>query len=270
VLISKQHLARALTNLVLNAADAIVGAGTITVRARHLVIEDTIAGVEPVEPGDYVVIEVEDSGTGIAEEHLPRIFEPFFSAKQRPGSGGTGLGLAIVHRIVKDAQGILHVESNLGTGTRFDIYLPYQHDVDCPKSARPEPISGGSELILVVDDEVVQLRTARRILEQLGYKVTTVQSGREAVELCRTLPAVDAFDLVIVDMIMPGKLNGLATVDALREIRPEQRVLIASGYAPEQMDITATNRGLTWLAKPYSRARLAAIVRATLDAPNQF
>ena len=265
VAISKQHLSRALTNLIINAADAIANHGAITVRARHLLVETTIEGIEPVEPGDYVVIEVEDTGTGIPTERLSRVLEPFFSVKQRPGSSGTGLGLAIVHRIVKDAYGHLHVESTLGKGTKFGIYLPYQTDVDCPKSARPEPIVGGKERILVIDDEVVQLRTARRILEQLGYEVTTVSSGGEAIEMCQALPQGIAYDLVIVDMVMPGQFDGIRTVDELRRLRPEQRVLVASGFAPEQMDVSASDRGLPWLAKPYSRAKLAGVVRATLD-----
>jgi CheY-like chemotaxis protein len=267
VVIDKIHLLRAITNLVINAADAIEGNGTITVRARREQIQARIDGIEPVEPGNYAVIEVVDTGQGIAEQHLPRIMEPFFSAKQRQGINGTGLGLAIVHRIVKDANGYLHVTSKLGHGTTFSIYLPFQSELECPESTRPEPSIGGHERILVVDDEQVQLRTARRVLEQLGYKVTLVNSGREAVELFRTRYPHDPFDLVIVDMVMPGELNGIQTIELMHQIRPGQRVLIASGYAPDQMDETAADRGLPWLAKPYTSAKLAALVRSVLVAP---
>jgi two-component system, cell cycle sensor histidine kinase and response regulator CckA len=111
----------------------------------------------------------------------------------------------------------------------------------------------------------VQLRTARRILEQLGYEVTLVNSGREAVELFRERFPRQPFDLVIVDMVMPGELNGIQTIELLQETNPTQRVLIASGYAPDQMDATAAERGLPWLAKPYTSGKLAGLVRATLD-----
>jgi signal transduction histidine kinase/ActR/RegA family two-component response regulator len=267
VAIDKTHLLRAVTNLVINAADAIEGPGSITVRARREQVEVCIAGVEPVEPGSYAVIDVADTGHGISEEHLPRIMEPFFSAKQRQGASGTGLGLAIVHRIVKDAKGYLHVTSSVGRGTTFSMYLPLQMEVECPQSNRPEPTVGGHERILVVDDEQVQLRTARRILEQLGYEVTLVNSGREAVELFRARFPRQPFDLVIVDMVMPGELNGIQTIELLQETNPTQRVLIASGYAPDQMDATAAERGLPWLAKPYTSSKLAGLVRATLDGP---
>lgn len=268
VTIDKTHLLRALTNLVINAADAIEGQGTILVRARQERVDVCIPGVEPVDPGTYAVIDVVDTGHGILEEHLPRIMEPFFTAKQRQGSSGTGLGLAIVHRIVKDSSGYLHVTSKVGHGTTFSVYLPLQEELECPETKRPEPTVGGKERILVVDDEQVQLRTARRILEQLGYHVTMAHSGREAVETCRTRAPAEKFDLVIVDMVMPGELNGIQTIDLLREIHPELRVMIASGYAPDQMDATAADRGLPWLAKPYTRAKLAGVVRATLDVSN--
>lgn len=268
VVIDKTHLMRAITNLVINAADAIEGHGTIRVRVRRLRLETRLEGVEAVEPGNYAVIDVEDTGHGIPEQHLPRILEPFFTAKQRPGSSGTGLGLAIVHRIVKDASGYLQIRSKLGHGTTFSVFFPLQLDVECPQSNRPEPVLGGTERILVVDDEQVQLRTARRILEQLGYRVTTVSSGQEAVELFRTRYPDMTYDLVIVDMIMPGEYNGLETIDQLHQVRPEQRFLIASGYAPEQMDATAADRGLPWLAKPYTRSKLAGLVRNTLDGPS--
>lgn len=265
VVIDKTHLSRALTNLVINAADAIDGPGTIVVRARRVRLDHRLEGIEPVDAGTYAVIDVEDNGHGISALHLPRILEPFFTAKQRPGSSGTGLGLAIVHRIVKDANGYLQINSTVGKGTTFTLYFPLQPEVECPQSNRPVPVLGGNERILVVDDEQVQLRTAKRILEQLGYRVTTVNSGREAIDLFRARFPDITYDLVIVDMVMPGEFNGIETIDELRAIFPKQRALIASGYAPEQMDATAADRGLPWLAKPYTRAKLAELVRTTID-----
>jgi phosphoserine phosphatase RsbU/P len=267
VVVDKTHLLRVITNLVINAADAIEGPGSILIRARREQVDRRLEGIDPVDPGTYAVVDVIDTGHGISEQHLPRILEPFFTAKQRPGSSGTGLGLAIVHRIVKDASGYLRVQSELERGSTFSLYFPLHQGLECPQSNLPEPVVGGKEQILVVDDEQVQLRTARRILEQLGYDVVTVHSGREAVETFRTRAPNARFDLVIVDMVMPGELNGMETIDHLREIRADQRVLIASGYAPEQMDATAADRGLPWLAKPYTRSKLAEVVRVTLDGP---
>jgi phosphoserine phosphatase RsbU/P len=267
VVIDKTHLMRAITNLVINAADAIDGQGNILIRVRREEIDRRLEGIDPVDPGTYAVVDVIDTGHGISEQHLPRILEPFFTAKQRRGSNGTGLGLAIVHRIVKDASGYLRVESEPNRGSTFSLYLPLRQELECPQSNQPEPVVGGKEQILIVDDEQVQLRTARRILEQLGYDVVTVHSGRQAVETFRTRSNDCRFDLVIVDMVMPGELNGMETIDRLREIRADQRVLIASGYAPEQMDARAADRGLPWLAKPYTQAKLAEVVRSTLDGP---
>jgi DNA-binding LacI/PurR family transcriptional regulator/signal transduction histidine kinase/ActR/RegA family two-component response regulator len=265
VLIDKTHLLRAITNLVINAIDAMDSQGTVRVHVRRQRVEQPLDGIESVDPGTYAVIDVEDTGHGIAEEHLPRILEPFYTTKQHPGTSGTGLGLAIVHRIVKDASGFLQIRSKVGEGTTFSVYLPLQREVESPQSRRPEPIVGGSERILVVDDEQVQLRTARRILEQLGYTVTTVTSGKAAIQHVRDLGPRSQYDLVLVDMVMPGELNGIETIDRLREIRADQRVVIASGYAPDQMDATAADRGLPWLAKPYTPAKLAGLVRSTLD-----
>jgi DNA-binding LacI/PurR family transcriptional regulator/signal transduction histidine kinase len=261
---SRPHLVRAISNLVINAVDAIQGPGTITIRALERAVTERLPGVEPIDPGRYGVVEVEDTGSGIRENLLPRILEPFFSAKQEPGQIGSGLGLAIVHRIVGDAGGYVRVDSQVGRGSIFGLYFPLRDQSDRPSSHPPRAAAGGHERILVVDDELVQLRTARRILEHLGYTVETAQSPEEALRIfsqCRS----PAFDLVVVDMVMPGTLNGIATIEQMRRARPGQKALIASGYAPEEMDTLAAQRGLSWLAKPYTLAGLASSIRAALE-----
>jgi sigma-B regulation protein RsbU (phosphoserine phosphatase) len=262
---SKPHLIRAVLNLVLNARDAIQGSGSIVVRALRRDLDAPITGVDTIVPGYYAVVEVEDTGTGIAEQLLPRIFEPFFTAKAGTATSGTGLGLAIVQRIVKDCGGYLRVESKIGTGTTFGLYFPIQAEQDCASSVRPAPAPRGSERILVVDDDSVQLRTARRILKQLGYAVTTIESGEKALELCLTCPDGAPFDLLIVDMIMPGALNGIATIEQVRATRSQQKAIVVSGFAPEQMEALARERGVRWLPKPYTTTQLASVVRAALD-----
>ena len=263
---SKLNLVRAISNLVLNAVDAIDGAGTVSVRARHEQLTERISGTEDVEPGEYAVIEVEDTGAGIPAAHLQQIFEPFFTSRHRTtgSSSGTGLGLAIVRRIVKDSLGYVQVSSRLGQGTVFRLYLPV--DVQSPSvSSAPIAAVGGCENILVVDDEPVQLRTARRILEGIGYSVRTARSGEEAIQLFSAESS--AFDLVIVDVLMPG-IDGLRTVEQLRKIKPAQRALLASGYTPEQIGSRNDAHEVPrCLAKPYQWNTLAAAVRTTLDEP---
>lgn len=260
---SAPHLVRVISNLVLNAADSIEGRGHITVRARGECLTAPRDAMERIEAGTYVVIEVEDTGAGIPADLLPRILEPFFTTKRSAARSGTGLGLAIVQRIVKDARGFIDVQSRLGAGTTFSLYFPLELDEVAVPSPREYGTPRGTERILIVDDEVVQLRTAHRILEHLGYDVDTAQSGERAIEMCRA-NGKPPFDLLIVDMVMPGGLDGLATIAQIREQRGAQKVLIASGYAPDHLNEAARQRGLPWLAKPYTVASLASAVRRTL------
>jgi sigma-B regulation protein RsbU (phosphoserine phosphatase) len=267
---SGPHLLRVISNLVLNAADSIEGPGRIEIRVRTEWLPLGRDGIERIEPDTYAVLEVSDTGSGIPAEHLPRILEPFFTTKRRAeGAGraersGSGLGLAIVQRIVKDALGFIDIQSQLGQGTTFSLFFPREPEpvvsINHPQLSAP----GGHERILVVDDEAVQLRTAQRLLRHLGYAVETAQSGEKAIELCAGGDARAAFDLLIVDMVMPGGLDGLATVARIRRQLGGQKVLIASGYAPDHLNEAARQRGLPWLAKPYTLSGLASAVRSTL------
>jgi signal transduction histidine kinase/ActR/RegA family two-component response regulator len=261
---SSPHLVRVVSNLVLNAADSIRSAGTIEVRAFEEDLERGRDAMERIEPGSYAVIEIEDTGSGIPSEHLPRILEPFFTTKHSSERSGTGLGLAIVQRIVKDAGGFIDVRSQLERGTTFSLYFPRDAERFVPASNPQPAVLGGDERILIVDDEAVQLRTAQRILRHLGYTVETAQSGEQAIEMCAAGVPTPSFDLLIVDMVMPGGLDGLATIAQIRQHYASQKVLIASGYAPDHLNDAARERGLPWLAKPYTLTSLASAVRGTL------
>jgi CheY-like chemotaxis protein len=219
-------------------------------------------GVETIDPGHYAVIEVEDTGAGIAPENLNRILEPFFSSKKSSDRrGGRGLGLAIVHRIAKDSLGFVGIKSEIGRGTTFSLYLPLERDQPARISSRPAPPLRGTERILVIDDEPVQLRTARRVLENLGYSVVTAPSGEIGLGLLHDGDAPSEFDLVIVDMMMPG-MDGLATLERIRAIRPVQKALIVTGYTPLEADRGGSD---PWLRKPYTQHSLSRAVRRALD-----
>jgi sigma-B regulation protein RsbU (phosphoserine phosphatase) len=261
---SGPHLTRVVSNLVLNAADSIQRDGSIEVRARSERLAAGRDGMERIEPGSYAVIEVQDTGAGIPAELMPRILEPFFTTKRSSDRSGTGLGLAIVQRIVKDAGGFIDARSQMDQGTTFTLYFPLDAEQVVPAS-RPQPAAlGGNEHVLVVDDEAVQLRTAERILRHLGYTVETAQSGERAIEMCAARGAERPFDILIVDMVMPGGLDGLATIVQIRTHLSAQKVLIASGYAPDHLNEAARQLGLPWLAKPYTLSSLAAALRGTL------
>jgi len=261
---SGPHLVRVVSNLVLNSADSIRAKGAIALRAYERRLPQGLDAMEHIDPGHYAVIEVADTGTGIAAEHLPRILEPFFTTKRNNERSGTGLGLAIVQRIVKDAGGFIDVRSELDHGTTFTLYFPLEPEQATPASGPQSTPVGGTERILVVDDEAVQLRTAQRILQHLGYFVDTAQSGEKAIELCVGHRLESPFDLLIIDMVMPGGLDGLATIAQIRQRFATQKVLIASGYAPDHLNDAARQRGLPWLAKPYTLSSLASAVRSTL------
>jgi DNA-binding LacI/PurR family transcriptional regulator/signal transduction histidine kinase/ActR/RegA family two-component response regulator len=267
VRVSHEHLVRAVSNLVANAADAMTGPGEIFIRVLERTPTERLMGIEPVEPGRYAVIEVEDSGCGIPDENLPHVFEPFFSSKSQTARGGTGLGLAIVHQVVRQCGGYVQVRSRVGVGTTFGLYLPIAADEVASQSSPPAPPVGGNERVLVVDDERVQLRTAQRVLRQLGYRVSTAESGMAAVALFEQNLADDPFSLVILDIMMPGSLNGLATLERLRISRPGQKALFATGYAPEQLARESGDASTPWLAKPYTAAALAIAVRNALEIP---
>jgi DNA-binding LacI/PurR family transcriptional regulator/signal transduction histidine kinase/ActR/RegA family two-component response regulator len=259
---SKPYIVRAISNLVLNAVDAIERSGRITVRAAPIVLSQPLRGVETIDPGHYAVVEVEDTGAGIAQENLDRILEPFFTSKQaNERRGGRGLGLAIVHRIAKDSLGFVGIKSEIGRGSTFSIYIPLERNKNVRLSSRPVPAMQGSERILVIDDEPVQLRTARRVLEHLGYSVVTAPSGEAGLALLNTPTANNEFDLVIVDMMMPG-LDGLATLERIRALRPQQKALIVTGYTPPQADRSDED---AWLRKPYTQQSLSRAVRRALD-----
>lgn len=224
------HLMKTLLNLITNAVEAVTGEGTICISTENKNIVHSTPGYTMLEEGDYVVITVSDTGKGIPQEDLTRIFEPFYS-KKKMGRSGTGLGLAVVWGTVKDHNGHIDVKSTEGKGTVFTLYFPATHAVlpsaEFDQNIPREQYSGNGEWILAVDDVEEQLSITQTILEQLGYTVETAQSGEEALEKAKEV----RFDLIVLDMIMPGGMDGLETFRKIREINPIQKAIITSGYS---------------------------------------
>jgi DNA-binding LacI/PurR family transcriptional regulator/signal transduction histidine kinase/CheY-like chemotaxis protein len=262
---SEAQVARAITNLIRNAVEAAARVGSVVVTTGSVRFEHPVAAYETIEPGEYAVVQVKDSGRGIDPADLGRIFEPFFSKKRASDSSGSGLGLSIVHGVVKEHDGFVDVESELAFGTEFTLYFPRSEEPAQRHDSRPAVVRG-SACILVVDDDPVQLRTARRVLSRLGYDVVTTRSGVQAQSLCHGERA-RRFDLIIIDMLLNERDDGLAAFEQIERAVPGQRGIIASGHAPTERVRVAMKKGLAWLAKPYSSDELARAVHAALAAP---
>jgi PAS domain S-box-containing protein len=267
VLGSPIHLCKVLMNLVLNAAEAMPDGGTIKVFAENRCLEESLNGYEKIPPDDYVTLTVEDTGTGIAVEDLNRIFEPFFT-KKKMGRSGTGLGMSVVWGTVKDHNGFIDARSTEGLGTTFVLFFPKTSIQRRLTDAEfdMKGCKGRGQSILVVDDVREQREIASNILTELGYRVNTVSSGEAAVSFLETSPV----DLVILDMIMDKGMDGLDTFKRIAEIRPDQKAIIASGYAETDRVKEAMKRGVkAFIHKPYSISFIAEAVHTVFgeDGP---
>ncbi len=251
-------------NLVTNAAQAIgAGRGTITIRESIVDVDPELARTHVrLAERRYLRLSVYDTGRGMDRDTLARIFEPFFTTKA-PGEG-TGLGLAVVHGIVEEHEGVIVVDSDLGRGTVFHVYLPAIERVALtppgPTSAIP---LGRGQHVLLVDDEPAIVRVGRQMLERLGYRVTAVDSARAAVEAFAAAPG--SFDLVLSDLTMPEQ-TGLDLCQRLRLIHPTVSFVLASGH-PDVLDAACPPGVDAILSKPFATARLAHVLDRILRPP---
>ena len=258
---SSSQLGKALMNLVANSMEAIEGTGRVTIATENRRLDRPASGYETVPPGEYVVLQVKDSGVGIPAADLGRVFEPFFT-KKALGRTGTGLGLTVVWHTVKGHDGYVDVRSGSG-GTTIELLFPAcREEVSGPQPpVSVAELRGNGERILVVDDEPAQRDIAAELLTRLGYDVTSVASGEEAVARVER----EAFDLVVLDMIMAPGMDGRETYEAILRLRPGQRAIIASGYAEtEAIRATLAMGAAVAVLKPYTGERFGIAVREAL------
>jgi len=258
------QLENAILNLAVNARDAMPGGGTLSVKARNLTIAPGEARPEPVDAGDYVAIEVIDSGTGMPPELIARVFDPFFTTKDV--GKGTGLGLSMVYGFVKQSGGQVEIDSTPGSGTCVRLLLPRQQRIRLPAAEEGVPLATpptGSETILVVeDDDEVRAYTVG-ILRELGYRVIEAHDGTSALRLLKRPD--QELDMMLTDVIMP-KISGPELADQAREIHPSLKVLYTSGYTRDAiMRDGRLEAGVDLLSKPFTYVVLAAKMRDLLD-----
>ena len=262
----RNELEQVILNLVLNARDAMPKGGRITVQTGHVSIREGEEDAQPpIPPGDYVTISVKDTGKGMDEQTQTRVFEPFFTTK---GEGeGVGLGLSTVYNIVRQAGGFINVSSALGLGTTFSIYLPKLSESELAKPSEPERAqpAGGTETILLLDDDAAIRTLAARSLEQMGYKVLEAPSGPEAIRVSDDYEG--PIHLLLTDVVMPN-MSGREVAFQLAPKRPDMRVLYISGHTEERIAHHGVLQDrMAFLQKPFTLSSLTAKVRDVLDRP---
>ncbi|MFQ5753459.1 MAG: PAS domain S-box protein, partial [bacterium] len=255
------QLTRAFTNLILNAKEAMQGMGVLTIKIEPVYLDEPVRGYETIKRGQYIKLNISDTGTGIDATILDKIFDPFYTTKRMDRMRGSGLGLSIVHGIMEDHDGYITVESILGQGTTFSLYFPITKAVDRESESVNEISTGHGEKILIVDDDPVQRSVAGQLLERLGYQVTMVASGEEAVKHVKVHPQ----DLLVLDMGLDG-IDGAETYRQILEFQANQKAIIISGYAMSQRVEEALQLGVgTFVAKPVTPNSLADAIRKELD-----
>jgi two-component system cell cycle sensor histidine kinase/response regulator CckA len=267
--VDQGQLEQVIINLAVNARDAMPGGGTLTIRtANHTQAGPMRHGVETLPAGNYVLIEVVDTGIGIPKENLERIFEPFFSTKEL--GSGTGLGLSTVYGIVKQTGGFIFVDSSKGNGAVFQIYLPRYQQSDVAASARAEAaeppavkdLTGIATVMLVEDEDPVRIFGARA-LRNKGYTVLEARSGEAALELMGNTS--EEIDLLITDVVMP-KMDGPGLVREVRETHPDMKVIFISGYTEDSFrQRLDSDSNIHFLPKPFSLKQLATKVKEVID-----
>ncbi len=265
VMADSSQMEQVLVNLFLNAWQAMQGTGDLFLSSTNLALDEAFVAPYDMPAGNYIRISVRDTGIGMDDATMRRIFEPFFTTNE-PGRG-TGLGLASVFGIVKNHNGFITVKSKPSKGSTFDVYLPASDKTPEVEEPAHETIQLGSETILLVDDEEYIIEVARLMLESLGYKILKADSGQKALDIFTE--KTDAIDLVILDLVMPD-LDGEAVFERMRQIRPDVKVIFASGfYMMDQTPSFMKNGSSGFLQKPFNMKQLSTRIRAVLHGQSK-
>ncbi|SEE21059.1 ATP-binding protein [Bradyrhizobium erythrophlei] len=262
-LVDSNQLVTAIINLALNARDAMPKGGRLRIETRTAELKPSdVRGHDGLAAGHYVAIALIDNGQGIAEADLAKVFEPFFTTKDV--GKGTGLGLSMVYGFVKQSNGHIALDSEVGRGTRVMLYLPRAVVLSpavLPERRQPE-VRGAQEIVLVVEDDRLVRSYVLTQIESLGYTTRSANNGGEALAV---LDSGTPIDLLFTDVIMPGAMNGRDLATEAQRRRPGLRVLFTSGYTDDAIDQDGKlEQGILFLAKPYSRAQLARMLRVAL------
>ena len=251
--VDRGQIEQVLLNLYVNAWQAMPDGGSLYLRTENVMLDRNYVKPYKVEPGRYVKTSLTDTGIGIDKETQERIFEPFFTTKEM--GRGTGLGLASVYGIIKSHAGYINVYSELDQGTTFTIYLPASGKEAVEDTELIAEIQKGSGTILLIDDEKMILDVGRELLEELGYTVLSAMSGQKAIDIFQKNR--DKIDMIIMDMIMPG-LSGSDTFDRMKEINPDTKILLSSGYSIDGQATNILQRGCEgFIQKPFNMNQLA-------------
>lgn len=257
------HLAQTIMNLVTNAVESMVEGGQILIQTQNRYIDTPFQNHDTIEEGNYVVIVIRDQGHGIEPEEISKIFEPFYTRKKM-GRSGTGLGMAVVWGTVKDHNGYINCESQIGEGTTFTLFLPVSTHFPEDEQETPSIVNiyGNNESILVIDDVLEQREIVSAILTELGYRVMVATSGEEALLYAQK----KTFDLLLLDMILGEGMDGLDTFSAILEINPGQKAIITSGFS-ETDRITETMRlgASQYVKKPYMMYKIGIAIKQELQ-----
>lgn len=260
--VDRSQLENVLLNLAINSRDAMPDGGKLVIAMSNKILDiDYVKSHPETLPGEYVLVAMSDNGTGMTEDIIAKAFEPFFTTK-RPGEG-TGLGLSMAYGFVKQSGGHIRIRSQVGQGTTVEIYLPRSTAVETKALKRDiQPISGGNETILVVEDDFGVQNTVVTILEELGYHIITADNGKDALDIIRG--GLQA-DLLFTDVVMPGSITSTELAREAKSILPNLAILFTSGYTHNELVRGGRlNEGVQLLSKPYRRAELAAKIRLVL------
>jgi PAS domain S-box-containing protein len=256
----RAQICRALMNIIVNARDALRDIGEIKIKSENYYVDSEIVGFGKIPRGEYVKLTISDTGCGIPESVRQRIFDPFFTTKLADKKRGTGLGLSVVDSVVRDHDGYIDLVTREGQGTSFYLYFPVTRAADQRPASEEDP--RGTERLLVVDDDDMQRTVTSELLNRLGYNVTCAESGETALELL----GQSHYDLLILDMIMPGTIDGAETFRRSLAINPEVRAIIVSGFSETERVRVAQEFGAgPFVRKPLTRSSLARAVRQELD-----